>query len=657
MKDEVKGLGTQPRHSWPKLTAAEARLAPIDMLKPTSDKHKHVLDYLVARLSMSENKMAGFYPRWRTSERRIQAYINHNSFEQTLKANNENSYAPAIISIQVPYSFAVLNTITTYLLHTFCSRKPMFQIGTHKGEAANAAQMMEIVLQYNADHIRLIKHFHNWFTDAGAYGVGVLRTGWKKEKRFRTTSDRSAPMQLLNNLLPGMFSRKRSEVVTYEGNDVANVDPFLFFPDPRVPMHEVNRKGEFVFWRDFVGKHELKIKEHEGVVKWVDSVGSMPRNNNETQNDSARAILAGGDSNPGYSTSDYGVGNFIQVDQGSCIIIPAELGLGDTSKPELWLFTIANKTQIIQAERLEYDHGMHPVCVTEPLTMGRSFGNLGMSDYIGPLQDAMSWMFNSHIYNVRSVLNNMFVVDPSMVEMQDVRKPGPGKYIRLKRSAYGQDVRMAIQQLQVQDVTGSHIKDMQLVMGLGERLSAVTDNLLGIQADNGRKTATEVRVGGESASSRLAAYARVVSAQGVCDLTEQMALNVQQFLSDKFYIEIVGEKGIATPLKITPESLNGDFNFPVHDGTLPIDKIATLDIWKEILMGVAQDQELRQTFSLPKIFEFVAELGGARNIQQMKVQVAPDQQLQAQAQAGNAVPLGGMQGGAPQGLPLLGGQP
>jgi len=115
----------------------------------------------------------------------------------------------------------------------------------------------------------------------------------------------------------------------------------------------------------------------------------------------------------------------------------------------------------------------------------------------------------------------------------------------------------------------------------------------------------------------------------------------------------VGLQGADTPLlaladneggiAITPESITGDFHYPIHDGTLPLDRVALLDVWKEIFVAVAQDPELRGTFSLPKIFEFLADLGGAKNLDAFKldVQVAPDEQVQEAAAAGNAVPVGG----------------
>ena len=321
----------------------------------------------------------------------------------------------------------------------------------------------------------------------------------------------------------------------------------------------------------------------------------------------------------------------------------------------------------MQARPFEADHDMHPVVVIEPYSMGYGFGNLGAVDYLSPIQDSLSWLINSHMDNVRTVLNDMIVVDPSMIEMQDLKNPEPGKLIRLKKFAQGRDIRSVIQQLQVTDVTRGHIKDFQLLMGVGDGLAAVNDNLRGQFDSGGRKTATEVRTSGEAGASRLAAQARLISSQGMVDLAEQMSLNIQQYLDEEFYYQITGmeglEKSIVAQAKdgglvITPDMLVGDFNYPIHDGTLPLDRIALLDVWKEIFIAVSSDQELRGAFSISKIFEYIAELGGAKNIESMRLDInsAPEGQLNAAAAAGNAVPVGGGGGGNPTGTPPNPGQ-
>lgn len=650
------GLTNVPRKEWPTISPAEEAVPLIDRLVPNSVLHTNLLKHLLDQIRLSEGEMNRFYPRWQVNERKVQAYVDLENWEKVLKEDNNRGAPPKVVKIIVPYTFATIATIVTYLVHTFTGRKPMFQIGTHKRETVHGARMMEIVLQYNADHARLIRHLFQFFQDGELYGVGILKTKWKEKRAMRTVwRDQAAK---IFGFLPTGNTNKvkvREERLIYSGNEVSSIDPFLFFPDPRVPMNEVNRRGEFVYWRAFEGTHTLKAMEAAGELKWINNIGTLSAtmNTGNTAGNSARSMLSGGTASPGDSTrTQYAGKNFNQIDQGSVFVIPRELGLGSSTVPTRYLFTIANKKQIIQAEPLELDHDMHPICVSEPYTLGYGFGQLGVSDYLGPTQDTMSWFINSHIDNVRTALNNMFVVDENRIVIGDLKKPEPGKIIRLKKSAAGTDVRTALQQLQVADVTGSHIRDMELFMRMGDTLSAINDNLKGVQDSGGRKTATEVRTSGEAAASRLASHAKLISAQAIVDLTEQMSCNIQQFMDDEFYIDLVGSKGMEDVLRpmmqgqggvgISPEMLVGDFHYPVHDGTLPLDRVAMLDSWREVFSLVAGDPQLRSQFNVGAIFEFMAELSGIKNIDEFKMEINPmdNNTILQGLQAGNFVGAG-----------------
>jgi hypothetical protein len=641
--DIFAGLGSESEKDWPTVSATQADVPAIDRLTPGSALHEKTLTYLLDRLKISEDEMSKFHPRWEAGERRSQAYINLTDWDKRLKELNESSAPPEVVNVVVPYSFATQATVVTYLVHTFCGRKPILQVGSYKAETMKSAQNMEQVLQYNADHMRLIKHLFQFFQDGEQYGLSVLRTRWKTEKSQRTVWKTGIKYGFMNIPI-GMESQKvKEERVTYSGNEAAAIDPFMFFPDPRVPMNEVNKRGEFVFWRSFDGKHTLLRAEAAGELKHVQHAGQMPSSRGANDGNSSRSLAANGTAQPGRDTADAKTKNYIQVDQGTVDIIPRELGLGTSNKVERWLFTILNKKQIVQAEKLDNDHGMHPVVVSEPYSQGYGFGHLGLSDYLAPTQDTLSWLINSHMDNVKNVLNDMLIVNPNMIEMQDITNPGPGRLIRLKSTFPGGDVRQAVSQLNIHDVTQNHLQDFALFMRMGDVLSSVNDNIRGLQTTGGRKTATEVRTSAEAASSRLASHAQHISSQALVDLASQFSLNTQQYLDEDFYIDIVGEKGKEAPIHITPEMLVGDFHYPVNDGTLPMDKVAMLDVWKEIFLGVAGDEQLRQQFDITEIFTHVAELGGAKNIDQFKIQMTsmPDGQLAGQAEAGNVVPIGG----------------
>lgn len=116
---------------------------------------------------------------------------------------------------------------------------------------------------------------------------------------------------------------------------------------------------------------------------------------------------------------------------------------------------------------------------------------------------------------------------------------------------------------------------------------------------------------------------------------------------------VLGEDGATAPVNITPMNITGDFIFPVHDGSLPLDKVALFDIWQVALQFAAGNPQIAQTYDIPRIFEYVARLGGAENIAQFKIQPQPDAAVAQQVQQGNLIPVGSIAGGVSNDLSQL----
>lgn len=628
--------------------------APIDWLRPGSAQHAYILAYLLDRLRYSVERMSAFHPRWRNNELMLQAYISLSDYDAILKKAQDEKSGPGVpIAINVPFAWATVNTIVTYLLHMFGGRSPIFQVGSYRAEQIDRAKNMEMLLQYNADYVKFIRALYFWLMDGETYGLGVMRTLWKVDQKTRKVIIPPTPEETQLMAQYGRVAQGQPQVQKYtafEGNSISNIDPFMFFPDPRVPMHEVNEKGEYVFWRFYEGKHILLKEEGLGRLKWVGTVGAMDGrtyDNGGAAAASARGMRALGVAHPGDAriSGTYRVDPNYQVDQCTIEIVPFDLGLGPSKIPEKWLFSILNECQIIQAVKLDLPSGKHPIEVAEPNSVGYAFGQLGTVDMLGPMQNMMSWFMNSHIYNVRASLNNLLVVDPTKVEMQDLASPEPGGIIRLKNTAFGlADPKSALYQLEVTDVTRSHINDFQLFGRMASDLTGATDNVRGLQDPGGRKTATEIRTSAEAGTSRLAAKGKIYSSMGLTGLAEQWSLNYQQNLSQEFELAVLGSEGGKSSVRITPDNVQGDFVFPVHDGTLPIDKIGLLDVWRQIFQGVLADPQLRQSYDIVSMFDWICQLGGAQNINNFKINMVPQQQQMA-AMSGGA-------GGVPPGVPL-----
>ena len=94
------GLDQNPE-GLPEINRPRRDMEAIDLLRPGTDHHSYVLNYLLERIKASETEMTNFYPRWQVAERKFQAYLNLPKYEQMLREMNDKSKVPGPHSISV----------------------------------------------------------------------------------------------------------------------------------------------------------------------------------------------------------------------------------------------------------------------------------------------------------------------------------------------------------------------------------------------------------------------------------------------------------------------------------------------------------------------------------------------------------------------------
>ena len=110
-------------------------------------------------------------------------------------------------------------------------------------------------------------------------------------------------------------------------------------------------------------------------------------------------------------------------------------------------------------------------------------------------------------------------------------------------------------------------------------------------------------------------------------------------------LKIVGDLATAAGpnfLNVSPDIIMGFFNFVTVDGTLPVDRSAQANLWKDMMSNLRMmPPQVAQGFDWVKIFTWVGSLAGLKNINQFKVQVVPDGSLANGVQSGNVIPMPG----------------
>lgn len=624
-----------------------------ELLKNGSPLHRKLSEALKSRLRLSENKMKNRYIKMAQNEELFQAYIPERDVDALRRTNREQMGVPEYRTIELPYSFASAMTAHTYYTSVFLSKVPVLQLSGRHGEAEMSVQANEALLSYQLQVGMMMLPLFIWLLDPAKYGFGVIGHFWDVEMT-RVRKSVQQPVTFMGVPIPdvknGMKPKMKyvdtvEDVVGFEGSRGFNVRAQDFFPDPRVALVHF-QKGEFcgryveVTWNEIAqgSRGENARYFNYEAMKALRTNGDKDNLQGSPSRDTGGRTTELPDQAVTEDAYDIPVG-FVKGHEVFLKLIPRDWKLAVEDQPEIWVFNIAANGVVFGAQPLGEYHGKFPFDILLDEMDGYTLFPSSTLERMKPLSDVMSWLINTHFYNVRQTLNNQLVVDPSMMVMKDVENPEPGKIMRLKPAAYGKDVRTALHQLEVSDVTRTHMADLNVMESVIERLTGVSQSMMGMQDPGGRKTATEVRTSTSFGVNRLKTQCEWFSITGFGPLTQKLVQRQQQLYTANKKFRIVGDLAQFSPqfANVSPMDLAGFYDYEVVDGTLPVDRFAQANLW-QMLMGQLQNYpQIMAQYDIAKIFAWVANLAGIKNMSQFRI--VPDQQMAQQAQAGNSVPI------------------
>jgi hypothetical protein len=295
------------------------------------------------------------------------------------------------------------------------------------------------------------------------------------------------------------------------------------------------------------------------------------------------------------------------------------------------------------------------VSVASPEFDGYSITPIGRLEVLYGLQHTLDFLFNSHISNVRKAINDMLVVDPYLVNINDLKDPQPGKLIRLRRPAWGRGVDKVVQQLQVNDITRANIADSAYITQWMDRISGADQSMQGAIRMGGPERLTKGEFQGTrgSAMSRLQRLAMIIGIQYMQDIGTMFAVHTQQYMTQQTYVKIIGRHaeqlsktfGKSGRAKATPYDLAVNYDLLVRDGSIPGGNFS--EAWLEMFKVIGTTPELQQKFDITRIFMYIAQQLGAknvedfrRNVDQVQGKVLPDETVTREAEKGNLIPIG-----------------
>lgn len=617
-------------------------------LKPGSPLHDELVIKILDRARQSFNVMQQRHSSFNKIDDTLSAYIAPDDIEKNIKVKD----ARKPISIVVPYSFATLETILTYLVSAFLV-DPIFTYEGHSPEDTIGAKLLELLINHQMVRSGGSLALHSMFRDGIAYNIAPLAIGWRREEGKRIIKEERGGIGKLFGLNP---KKKAVPSLFYEGADLHNIDPYLCLPDPNQAIHRT-KYGEFFGWIDEVAFVDLLEQE-----SWRDSdlfnvryLRHLKEQYTEfTVDPSARGKRFGMNQQ---RRRMWGTTNSKTVVNMYVNLIPASWKLGSSEYPEKWAFAIADGKILIKARPINLIHNDYPIAVGSPDFDGYSVAPVSRLELVDGLQEVLNFLFNSHVANVRRAINNMFVVDPSLINMPDFDDPTGGLLVRLRRAAWGRGVESAIKQLNVVDVTSNHVKDAFSIMDMGQRVTGATEGMMGIMRKGSeRRSATESKGASQNATSRMERLAKVLSAQVMIPLAYQLAFNTQQMMSEDTYLKVSGEwpntlydefgHRPGDKVRVTPFDILAQFDVLPKDGSLPTSGNEQAEQWVNLYQILSNSPILMQQFDMTRIFKHIARLMGAKNVsdfmlrqQNIQTSVQPDEKVLREAEKGNVIPI------------------
>ena len=636
-------------------------------LKHNSALSRRILSAVSQRVTASKRAYDSRHRAWNENEKDAVAYLHERDIDRVRRLDRTANGEPDYTTLKIPYSYGVLMASHTYWTTVFLSRTPVNQFTGRHGESVQQVQALEALVDYQVQVGDHLVPLYLWLLDVGKYGLGVIGIHWSQEHSI-VSEIKEEPVLYAGFLNTGKTKKRKinRRVDGYAGNRLTNIRPYDFFPDPRVPVRFF-QKGEFCASRIEVGWNAILKRTEQGfyIKETVSMLGQssqgqgfggfgndtrvagssqvqLPQSETFTIDDTERRTAG---KTGGHNT-------VIAVYECTIEIVPKEWGLGSNTYPEKWVFTVtADFHYVLGAQPLGANHDKFPYSVLEYEPEGYSISSRGIGEVLRPINDTMDWLINSHLYSVRKALNDQFVVDPSMVELSDVENPLPGGVIRLSAGAYGQDTRSALTQLNVHDVTQQHLTDMTAMLNIGQRAVGISDQLMGQINAGGRRSATEVRTGTGFGINRLKTTSEFFSAMGWSPLASMIVQNSQQYYNKEQKFKVVGALAAEAGqefVNVTPESILGFYDFVPVDGTQPVDKIAQAQLWQQIFGQLTNFPDLMMKYDIGRIFEWIAQLAGLKNISQFRIELTPEEELIEQARKGNLASLGGGGNNAPE---------
>lgn len=550
-----------------------------DML--SEDQEQKLVNYVHSISKMSHDRISRRYDHWRDADRAHDVWVPADSTKFREK-------------IVVADTRAIADTVLTYLMAALTGRNPMFQLEGLNRKSRQSSMILERLLH---QHMR------------------------------RTAGEARIAQLLLDSIRYGFAPTKVVWNPITKTNDIVNFDPRRCFPDPRVNWGDWDRM-QFIVYSDHMSTGALIGSGlYPKVTKYPALRRKMPMRHAWESHGWFKEEGRGLNLNPEDPIATANNGSYFSLDS-SRIVDEAwirfngyELNIPQVE--QIWmLVTVLDEQVVIRAQLNPYGRQFPTVIGGLYHDSHKTYAQ-SLYDLLLPLHEISTWLLRSRVDNVQAALNNLIFVDPTSVSVPDLIDRNPWGLVRtLPGTKPGDGVFIA----EVPDVTRGHWNDIGAMSELKQRVSAASDAQQGMPTSDGIRTATEIARLTQLGSQRLGVIARIMSSTTIRPLVRMMVGNLQDALEYEGSLRILADdspgqlSGLIKDdyLDFDVGMLQGDIDYLVVDGTLPIEPTRNAETWMNILQ-VMNGAGLNMEYKVGKIAEEAIRSMGVSDLDQFKI--------------------------------------
>lgn len=594
----------------------------------TEEQERRLCEYVKAMSTMSFRQISKRYDHWLEADRAHDVYV---------PADATHLREKAVIAD----TRAIADTVITYQMAALAGRNPMFQLEGLNRKSRKPSLILERVLHQHMRRTGAEARLAQLLLDSTRYGFAPTKVVWDAKSNQ---------------------------------NQIVNFDPRRTFSDPRVNWGDWD-DSQFTIFTDFLSYNALlntglypKLRMFPALRRRT----SPPKSGWEAHRwhkEQGRGLsIDPATAHAGEGAGAFKIGDNRVIDECWVRLSGHEIGVPQIEQIYL-LATIMDEDVCIRLQLNPYGR-QFPVVFGGLYQDSHKTHGQSLYDLLLPMHDIATYLMRSRIDNISAALNNLIFADPTQVMIPDLIDRNPWGVVRtMPGSKPGDGVFIA----QVPDVTRGHLNDIAAMSELKQRVSAASDAQQGMPTSDGIRTATEIQRLTQLGSQRLGVLSRVQSATTIRPLVRMMVANIQDALAYEGSIKIddTNQTTQLAPfvedgyLDFDAQALQGEVDYLVIDGTLPLEPTRNAETWMNMLQIIGQTG-LNMEYDAGAIAEEAIRAMGVSDIDRFRISreqlqtegmspsqqmsmmermrgasVQPQEQIAMEVQRGNLIPMQG----------------